>query len=361
MELLKFFRRSELSSTPQPVRSMALNVATTAVAHTKPVMAPVPKDLPAVPLELAAFRPTRAAQLDASRRQALVKVFQNIPRPPRLLSQLLSPDFVSSASSSELSDLIAAEPLLATQLLLTINSPLYGLRSPVSSVEQAVKLLGLTAVRSLCLRYLLIHAFKADSQQRQDILDATWQASALASEICLRLAQGLGYVDTGSLVSHVVLTFLGRLATAAAMPRSLLLQVPTRGLLARTSAEQALFGLASAEIGRLLMQNWGLPPTVSDEAAEVDAVLFAPYAAWDPVRASRLALCYLSARLGERLAHDPAFTVEGFDLMQDADPEMHHVRAYLQHPAFAGVCEQLEQPSFNDAIEKQRLALLASA
>jgi len=364
MELLKLFKRSEPTpaASAQPARTASAAAAPQpgpALRQSGTPAAPAPHPawrLQPLPPELAAFRPVQAAQLDGNRKQGLIKVFQNIPRPPKLLHKLLSPDFVERASSSELADLIAAEPLLAAQLLKAINSPMYGLRSPITSIDQAVSLLGLTAVRSLCMRYLLITSFKADSPQRKQILDATWQASALASDITLRLAQSLGYMDTGSLVSQVVLTFLGRLATASGMPRGLLSQVPSRGMLARTQAEQNLFGLSSAEIGRLLMQDWGLPPAVSDEAAEVDAVLFAPYAAWEPVRASRLGLCYLGARLGERLAFEPDNRLETFDFMADPDPELYHVRAYTEHPAFAGVEAQLKSPHFIAAIQRTREA-----
>jgi HD-like signal output (HDOD) protein len=351
MELLKIFKRQD----PTPV-APARPAVSAPVAPPPVVPPPAAWRSQPLPPELAAFRPVQASQLDGSRKQALIKVFQNIPRPPRLLHKLLSPDFVERASSSELADLIAAEPLLAAQLLRTINSPMYGLRSPITSIDQAVSLLGLTAVRSLCLRYLMINSFRADSPQRKEILDATWQASALASDITLRLGQSLGYMDIGSLVSQVVLTFLGRLATASGMPRGLLAQVPSRGMLARTQAEQNLFGLSSAEIGRLLMQDWGLPAAVSDEAAEVDAVLFAPYAAWEPVRASRLALCYLAARLGERLAHDPQASLEGFDFMADPDPELFHVRAYTEHPAFAQVEAQLRNPGLIAGVQRMREA-----
>jgi HD-like signal output (HDOD) protein len=351
MELLKIFKRQD----PTPVAPARPAVSAPVAPPPAPPQPPAWRSQP-LPPELAAFRPVQASQLDGSRKQALIKVFQNIPRPPRLLHKLLSPDFVERASSSELADLIAAEPLLAAQLLRTINSPMYGLRSPITSIDQAVSLLGLTAVRSLCLRYLMINSFRADSPQRKQILDATWQASALASDITLRLGQSLGYMDIGSLVSQVVLTFLGRLATASGMPRGLLAQVPSRGMLARTQAEQNLFGLSSAEIGRLLMEDWGLPAAVSDEAAEVDAVLFAPYAAWEPVRASRLALCYLAARLGERLAYDPQVSLEGFDFLGDPDPELFHVRAYTEHPAFAQVEAQLRNPGFIAGVQRMREA-----
>jgi HD-like signal output (HDOD) protein len=319
-----------------------------------PIAAPRP-----LPAELARFRPVRATELDAARRETFVRVFQNIPRPPRLLHKLLSPDFVTNASSAELADLIVAEPLLATKLLSTINSPLYGLRSPVASVDQAVTLLGLTAVRALCLQYLVMHSFKADSRERQLLLEATWNASGLACELTQRLAVGLGVPDPGSLVSQVVLTFLGRLATVATMPRGMLNKVPARDLLARSSAEQALLGLSASEVGRLLMAHWGLPEAVAGDAADIDGVLVTPYQEMEPVRASRLGLSYLCARLGERLAADPTARLEGFDLMGDPDPEMHHIRSYLEHPALAGLVAQLSHPVTVSAINRLRRSMQA--
>ena len=364
MSLFNIFRRpappppapSRPRSTSEPVPTQSATPAITA-PRVEPVILAVPRPAVPMPRELAAFKPVRALQLDAARRDAFIKVFQNIPRPPRLLHKLLSPDFVTNASSAELSDLIVAEPLLATKLLTTINSPMYGLRSPVSSVDQAVTLLGLTSVRTLCLQYLMIHSFKADSAARQQILDATWNASGLACEITQRLASTLGFPDPGSLVSQVVLTFLGRLGTAATMPRGLLDKVPARDLLARTAAEQSLLGLSASEVGHLLMAHWGLPEAVAADAADIDAVLYTPYAAMEPVRASRLALCYLAARLGERLAYDPTARLDTFDLMGDTDPELYHLRGYLEHPALAPVAEQLMHPVLVNAMNRLRRSM----
>ena len=310
-----------------------------------------------LPPALAAYRPVKAQALTPERRQAIVEVFRHVPRPPRLLDNLLSPDFVGRASSSELADLIVAEPLISARLLATINSPLYGLRTPVASIDQAVTLLGLNTVRSICLQYLLIASFKADSPQRQALLDGTWQASALASELTQQLAQRLGLPEPGALVSAVVLSFLGRLATAATMPRGLLAAIPTQGLLARAQAEQDKLGLAASEIGRLLMNDWGLPTNLADDAAQIDAVMVTPFAAMEPVRASRLAVCYLCARLGERLASGELDRLSSVDPLLDRSPEFHHLQGYLAHPTLASLTEQLQSPALGAAMQKMLQAL----
>lgn len=346
---------------PVDGRASSISAAHAAAAVSPPPMVapppgPVSVAAAPVPVELASFSPIRASSLDPARRQAITKVFRDVPRPPRLMHQLLSPDFVTNASSAELADLIVGEPLIAARLLATINSPMYGLRSPVSSVDQAVTLLGLDAVRALCLQYLMITSFQADTPARQLVLDATWKASALACELTQRLAQGLGIPDGGSLVSQVVLTFLGRLATAARMPRALLTQIPARGLLARVRMEQATLGLMSSEIGRLLMTDWGLPEGVASDAADIDWVLVTPYRTLEPVRASRLALCYISARLGERLAFDLDTGLAQLDILQDDDPELYFAKRYFEHPALSGLPQQLREPSLQEAMDRMRLA-----
>jgi HD-like signal output (HDOD) protein len=305
-----------------------------------------------MPPELAAFKPLRAKDLPRERRDRLTEVFHDVPRPPRLLDHLLSPDFVRTASSAELADLIAADPLIAARLLAAINSPLYGLRTPVGSIEQAVTLLGLASVRSICLQYLLIASFEGDSDQRRAALADIWNASALASELAHRLAQRLEMHDAGSLVSAVVLSFLGRLATAARMPLGLLATIPTASLLERSRAEQDSLGSTASEIGRLLMTQWALPADVVDDAASVDSVLVTGDDAWEPVHASRRALAYLCARLGERLAQGQLASAAAFDLEGDNSPDFFHLQSYLGNPGLAHLGEHLAAPELDEQLRK---------
>jgi HD-like signal output (HDOD) protein len=350
--VMRWLRRSK---PPAPVRRPAPRDPAPPVAAAPAQAAPV---LPhTLPPELAAFRLVPAHELVAARTEALVQVFQHVPRPPKLMHHLLSPAFFSSASAVELVDLIRAEPLIAARVLATVNSPLYGLRSPVQSIGQAVTYLGLDAVRSLCLQYILVDAFKADSPERQQVLDSTWRASALGSELMQHLARELGVPDPGPLVSAVVLSFLGRLATAAALPRKLLAQVPRHGLLPRLVAEQQILHLASPEIGRLLMRHWGLPEAIVDDAAGIDAVLLTPA---DPAHTGqhlRAALGYLCARLGEQLADGQRADLAGFTLPNADEPDWHHLRSHLDPALQARVLAALQGPALTAALARLQQGL----
>lgn len=304
------------------------------------------------PPDLASFVMGKAAELPRERRDAITAVFRNVPRPPRLLQHLLSPDFVGAASSAELVDLIASEPLIAARVLATVNSPFYALRTPVQSIGQAVSYLGLNAVRSVCLQYILIDCFKADCSERQQVLDAAWRASALASELMQNLSNKLDLHDPGSMASAVVLSFLGRLATAGTMPRGLLAKIPSRGFLPRVAAEQGMLGLPSSEIGRLLMTSWSLPEAIVDDATGIDRILVTPADGARTARALRHALCYLCARLGERLADGELKSLDDFDLATDIGPDLFHMRSHFNEALAARVAEKLRSPDLGASVRR---------
>lgn len=349
---LLLLRRSGAPSPTSAAAAPRLAPGRAAPELAAAVVAAMP-ELPTPP-ELAAFSLLHADDMPAERRASYVSVFRDVPRPSRLVQQLLSPDFVNDASSAQLADLIRPEPLLAAKVLAAVNSPLYGLPRPVGGVDQAVVYLGVDSVRVLCLRYTLAESFKSSRPECQRLLETVWSASAMASELTQRLGKQLGLEQRGAMVSAVVLSFLGRLATVASTPAGILATIPPRSLLERKGAEQRKLGLSASEIGRLLMTDWALPAEVTADAADLDRVL-----AWtgplpERARSQRLALGYLCARLGERLAHGELAQLSDFDLATDPGLELFHLRRHLDAPMLARLQDLLKAPDLSAAMDRMR-------
>ena len=214
--------------------------------------------------------------------------------------------------------------------------------------------LGVETLRVLCLRYTLTASFRSDRADCQQLLETVWQASAMASELTQRLAQQLGLEQRGAMVSAVVLSFLGRLATVATTPAGILATIPARSLLERKRAEQAKLGLSASEIGRLLMTEWALPAEVTADAADLDRLLAWTGPAPERARGNRLALCYLCARLGERLAHGELDQLSDFDLASDPAPELFHLRRHLGANVQARLQVLLKAPELSEAMDRMR-------
>lgn len=345
-----WFRRAPVKAAPSPVispRTTAPRDRPASVPTRQAVVTPAPEPVPA---ELKAFEWLREQDMDPGRRETLVAAIKGIPRPPRSMQQLLSPGFVAKAGSSELSELVMGEPLIAAKVLSTVNAPFYGLHKPVTNIVQAVTFLGMNTLRSICLQYMLAEAFKPKLAEAQRSFDTLWLASAMASELCVRLGKALNLPDQGSLSTQVVLSFVGQLATASLLPASGLAHWLSRGRLERARLEQERIGLNASEIGRLLMNSWELPADLVNDVSGVGQQLVTPCMTTDPVRAPRLALGYLCARLGERLALGQLGTLEGYDVKLDAGVDTFHLRAALAHPSLARLDQALAAPEVQTAV-----------
>lgn len=330
---------------PPPVAGKAPQlplVPPSAQASTAPLPAPAATAATALPVALRSFRPVAHGQLAEAERAALVQRLSSIPPPPLALHKLVSPAFLEAARPTALAETIMAEAQIAARLLATVNAPRYGLRKPVASVVQAVSLLGLNTVRALCMQHLLHNSFAGATPAHRERLDRLLRTSTCASTLCGQLATALQLPEPGTLVTQCVLSFLGPLACTVLLQPGSPAWGPHASLLERSLAEQQALGLAAGELGALLMQAWDLPPAIVAEVRDVDRLLFTPVHLVDPRQAPRLALCYLSARLGERLAQGQVD--EPADLRLDApgDADFCHLGGYLALPALAGLPAALQ-------------------
>ncbi|PKO27384.1 MAG: hypothetical protein CVU36_20160 [Betaproteobacteria bacterium HGW-Betaproteobacteria-9] len=322
-----------------------------------PVPAHSPRPAPAfvatvqpLPDALAGFHWRTEADLDSAGHATLIAAVRGIPRPPRSMQQLLSPEFVARASSAELSELVMGEPLIAAKVLSTVNSPLYGLHRPVTNIGQAVTFLGISSVRSLCLQYMLAEAFKPTLAEAQKAFDAIWKASAMASELAMRLGKALNLPDQASMSTQVVLGFVGQLAAASLIPAAGMPRWLGRDRLERARLEQELLGLNAVEIGGLLMKSWELPAALVDDVNDMGRLLVTPPAAIEPGRLPRIALGYLCAHLGEGLAQGRIPSPEALTIGDGVDT--HHLRACLDHPMLARLPAALQSPELQAAVRQ---------
>jgi HD-like signal output (HDOD) protein len=246
--------------------------------------------------------------------------------------------------------MVIAEPQIAAKVLVVVNSPFYGLKAPLGSIGQAVTFLGMNTVRSICLQYMLDESFKSSDPEIKKIFDGLWNASAFASELCFKLAQLMQLPEPGALVTQVVLSFLGHVASHSLLPKELVVAMMSKGLLERSRVEQDQLGLCAAEIGSLLMQKWELPASIIEKVRDIDLVLVTPCDKTMGQRSTRMAFCYLCARLGEKLANGSVKDLSSFQLEQEQSADLFYMQSYLQQPDLARLNEFLHMPELVSSI-----------
>lgn len=355
--LLLSRRKRPSARTPSPPSTARpAQPAAAPAAPSAPRPAPA-RTLLSPPSALASFQRLGRDQLSTQRQAAITAALQRVAQPSRALHQLVSPDFLAQASSADLAELLQGEPQVTAKVLATVNSPLYALQAPVVSLGPAITYLGLNTVRGLCLHYMLEDSFQSGDSGLRRYFDQVWGASSLASELCLRLAQGCHLTDPGALATQVVLSFLGRLSLASVLPTDKLLAMAPLDLLERTRLEQQQVGLGACEVGCLLMQAWQLPKALIDETGAIDALLCPQPPALSPRAEARLAVAYLSARIGEQMMFGELAEPAALDWADEARVDLFPVRQALSLPALAPLPELLQGQELNRHLRQMQQAL----
>ncbi len=350
-------RSAPTANIPGPASSLPnvlarINIDATAVISIEQAHLPPPIAAREVPKALLDLNWNQALDLPRAQVDTLLSRLQDIPRPPRALDKLVSAEFLATASSSVLNELMAGEPQIAAKVLASVNSPLYGLQAPLGSIGQAVTYLGMNTVRGICMQYMLDASFKAANPDLKMHYETLWKASACSSELCYKLAQLLELPEPGNLVTQVVLSYLGPLSVYALMDTTVVSSLAMAGPVEKFQIEQEQLGLCAAEIGSLLMQNWQVPQSLIRDVCDIDKLLVTPSKTPLDARSARLALCYLCKHIGMTLARGEPMDLRTLDVLSPDSMELFFLTGYLKHSSLARLTAFLRFPEVISSVEQ---------
>jgi putative nucleotidyltransferase with HDIG domain len=182
-----------------------------------------------------------------------------IPPFPQIAIRILQLTNNEDVSMNRVSALISSEPAFSSEVLTIANSALYGVRSPVTSVLQAVAVLGTKRLRGLCLT-VGVRAYLGDSLNNES-LRAMWRHSLACALIAQQLARA-GSMPKDEAYTAGILHDIGRVALAvlSAKEYAFLLETHIGPASSVLQAERDLFGFDHCETGRQLIRDWKLPP-----------------------------------------------------------------------------------------------------
>lgn len=205
----------------------------------------------------------------ASLRQ-LVTGMHQIPSQPVLYTEIRKEVESKTASIKAIGAIISNDMGMTAKILQLVNSSYFGLRSSVSTAEQAVNLLGLDTVQALVLT---VHVFSQFSPIHGSgfNIDRLWEASMETGALARAIAKAeqapalmIEQAYTAGLLHDV-----GRLvfaANAQARYEATLKTAHDKGL-PIWEAEHLEFGASHADVGAYLLGLWGLSDPIVEAVA----------------------------------------------------------------------------------------------
>jgi putative nucleotidyltransferase with HDIG domain len=183
-----------------------------------------------------------------------IESIDSLPTIPTILKRLLSIIENPLVSLNEIGNFISNDPVLASRVLKMVNSPIYGFPGRISSINQALILLGLNVVKGMLLGISVFEAM-------QKTMVGLWEHSIGCAITAKILAYKKGLKEPEEVSVAALLHDIGKVAFGLKFPQKY------KEMIGSTEEkesfifeiENAYFNVNHADAGSWIAQKWNFP------------------------------------------------------------------------------------------------------
>jgi two-component system cell cycle response regulator len=196
-------------------------------------------------------------------RNGLSKVLacQSLPSLPTVGVQVLTLTRDPDVSMDQIAKVIETDLALSAKVLKTVNSSVYGLKSPCTTIRRALNYLGLSAVKSIVLGFSLVESTRGVSGDDSFDINDHWRRSIFGAAAARVIAQKVGRCDPEEAFAAALFQDLGVLAmfTALGAQYTSAVAPAAKDHSRHPALETAALGFTHTECGAALAAKWRLP------------------------------------------------------------------------------------------------------
>ncbi|MCX7879798.1 MAG: HDOD domain-containing protein [Ignavibacteria bacterium] len=190
---------------------------------------------------------------------------QEIATLPSVTAKILQQIEDDNVDIRNVAQTIETDAPLTAKVLKVANSAIYGLRTPVASISQAIITIGLNRLANIVIGVSIFSRFmiKGQSQVKQ-LMEKFWMHSASTGIISKAL---LGKVGRNFRELEFVGGLLHDFGKLILMQYKLsdylkVIDMITNNVVLDVEAEKSIFGVDHLEVGYFIAQRWKLPPQI---------------------------------------------------------------------------------------------------
>lgn len=193
----------------------------------------------------------------------LEKAMRDLPPLPTVTAKILVLTGDANSRSEDLERYISTDQAISTKVLRVVNSPYFGVSGQVSSLGQAILVLGFDQVRNLVLSMSASKLFESNKPEVKAIHLYFWRhsfATAAAAQVIAKRKRleprDLDFVFSGGLLSNIGALFL---ASQYSKPYQAIFKKHTEDGADLSDFEFKTFGTDHASLGQELGVLWKFP------------------------------------------------------------------------------------------------------
>lgn len=201
---------------------------------------------------------TGRTEAQEARLAEILRDVKDIRPLPAVAMRVFSMSESERFSAQELAELIRADQALTVRTLRLSNSPFYGMPRRITTLRDAIVLLGMREVRSLAIASCVVDASTTPAEQFD--YSRFWISSFAVATFASALATNYDCESDDAFTAGIIQN-VGRLALAQFRPRWLEASVALARQNRRplNDVQTELFGFSDSEIGGAIARNWQFP------------------------------------------------------------------------------------------------------
>ena len=196
---------------------------------------------------------------------------KELPTLPIIATKLLALTAQEETTLTDIANLVTQDMALTTKILRVANSSFYSFPQKISSINQAVSILGLNAVRSLVLSFSFLSLGRSPKNSLFDF-ERFWERSLVEAAAAKLILEQVANADAEEAFTCGLLQNIGQLALASTLPQEYnqVLQHILSGKDGQNTdanteendLELEVIGMTHADVGYEVAKVWGFPESL---------------------------------------------------------------------------------------------------
>jgi len=219
-----------------------------------------------------------APPIDVSRFEQL-KASGDLPSPKGVALAVMRLTQQDDVSIADLANVIKTDPAFVGRLIKAANGVIgYG-RRPIASVQDALTILGMPAVRNMALGFSLLTHYRSGACEGFDY-GRYWASSLLSAVAMQAITLRTRAAAADETYCLGLLARVGEIALATLYPHDytrIVKEATGHDLSRLLELESRAFAMTNAELGAAMLADWGLPRVFTDAAHCVASGSSTPY------------------------------------------------------------------------------------
>lgn len=187
-----------------------------------------------------------------------------LPSPPQVALKIVEVSRDPAKGVTDLADVLRLDPAIASKVLQISNSASYSRGREVTTMTQAINVLGTKTVSVVALGFSLKDSMPSVPSGRVTE-DVFWQHNVATAVACRAISRFLGKSFDETAFMCGLMSRIGQLILMSAQAEKYAaVLAAARQTLPTAAEERSLLGIAHHDVSKLLLEKWQLPETVCE-------------------------------------------------------------------------------------------------